>query len=215
MRQRWYRVDKLTGCLPIPTAFSNRAWDNEDWQTGEVGEIDNPYRKFDRTPPPILMGLDHICGTPEQFLEGEIYPSPLPDTKYRPDGLPECCGAISDILYLGGFSQPQARDALVLGGSSWYCTDYTVFWGGALVTELPPFAAAPQPQLWRSVDAEVYLWAPNTWPFFVPYWRVYVANYPFFNTSYSAPASWDGHGCQVFQRLSGTDGPDEIEVCCG
>lgn len=214
VKQRWYRVPVGSACLEYPTIFNNRCWESEDYDTGDVGEIDRPYRKFDKRLPPVIGDVDHICGTPDQFRYGQLYNPALPPTLYAADGLPLCCRPPLEPILMSGIDALILRSELLMSGSSWYCRKLTAIWSPTVMRELMPFPADPFPRFWRSADAEVSLWAPGQPPFTGPNdWLLYSATTPYFNTRW-VTSSWTGNGCRVFTRTSG-GGPDTVEVCCG
>lgn len=92
---RWRRAAPNAPTLGFPTAFMNAEWLDEGYdqpqlaQVGEVVPADRPYVFGGE-----LVGLDyqHVCGTPEQFLNGVEY-DPDRDVVYDEQGLPLCCNA--------------------------------------------------------------------------------------------------------------------------
>jgi len=83
-RVRWYRVPDGTPALPIPHSFTHTTWLPESWlpNPGEpgcdVGEFKG-MRKYDKGALPIgWRPPTKFIGTPEQWLNGSVYPTDQP-----------------------------------------------------------------------------------------------------------------------------------------
>ena len=65
-------------------------YQDEPWQQrpGEVFGEPRPYSPFTT---PIGLNYAHVCGTPEEFVDGAFF-DPDADVKYDEQGLPVCCG---------------------------------------------------------------------------------------------------------------------------
>lgn len=106
---RWYEATPDAKTLPFASALNNLILAGEDtsWYPVAVGEVFGS--KYTQQPPnqnPLALG-DHYCGTREDFGGHGQIDEDSPPVKYRPDGLPECCG---DLF--------EARGGLGLGGTT-------------------------------------------------------------------------------------------------
>lgn len=82
--------------LPFPTVFSSRDWTADPWRYNGLGEAFGHARPYDGLwNIPGLVG-DHICGTPEDFLEGPAWPPVGPALEYDADGIPTCCDRLQE-----------------------------------------------------------------------------------------------------------------------
>lgn len=110
---RWFVVPPGTPTIGVPSIVCDLDWEDEPYAYGDVGEVWGEPRKYDRRPAPSVAGIDHVCGTLEDFEKGASEPSPVP-VGYAPDGLPFCCRPGGGFNW-GGFVQPYS-----LGILGWY-----------------------------------------------------------------------------------------------
>lgn len=80
--------------LPVPSCINSRNWDANPWRELDVGEISDTA-KFEYTTPIPGSGQGHYCGTPDQWLNGDVYDPSLPPVTYNPQNLPACCEPVS------------------------------------------------------------------------------------------------------------------------
>lgn len=87
----WRKADPRDGTLGFPSRICSLDWATQPWIAEGVGEVYGADRTFIRKP---LMGPvpgKHICGTEDEFRNGEILDLTRPLTVYLPSGLPVCC----------------------------------------------------------------------------------------------------------------------------
>jgi len=87
----WYPADTDKGPLPFPSKICSLDWMGEKHLKEGVGEIWNRPRPFKNRRTPLGIEGDHICGTPDEFLNGEVLDPSRPITKYTTSGVPLCC----------------------------------------------------------------------------------------------------------------------------
>jgi Fibronectin type III domain len=85
----WYRTS--LPFLPFPTVFGSRAFDETRPLPYPLGEVGGAWATYNgKWNIAGLLG-GHICGTPDQFLNGYDPANPGPPLTAGPDGIPTCC----------------------------------------------------------------------------------------------------------------------------
>jgi len=85
----WYITTKPF--FPYPTVFSSNDWDAAPYKKTGLGEVYGFGRPYDGLESmPGLVG-DHICGSPDDFLNGPAWPPVGPPLVYDSDWIPTCC----------------------------------------------------------------------------------------------------------------------------
>jgi len=86
----WYFTD-----LPFiesETVVNNRTWDSDDTRDLVTGELFGAEKKYNGLWSIPGMTGEHICGTAEEFAQGQPWPYTGTPRQYDPDNIPVCCG---------------------------------------------------------------------------------------------------------------------------
>lgn len=106
---KWIPCAKGAPALGIPSVICNRMMDDEPYQFDDLGEVWRAKRPPNNAKAiPGALGA-HVCGTPQQFREGERRDETLPPVIYTTSGLPRCCNPAivgAGGIGIGGVSVP-------------------------------------------------------------------------------------------------------------
>jgi hypothetical protein len=88
---RWYRTHDDAPTLPFPSFVTSRDWREDHTTPTPLGEVWDAPRTFYRGDPIPGANGQHVCGTEEEFWNGQKYDPAAPPTVYHPSGIPICC----------------------------------------------------------------------------------------------------------------------------
>lgn len=113
---QWYKCAPGAPTLGFESCLNSLDWAGFPWLRRGPGEVFNAPREYHQANP--IAGADghHVCGTEEDFRDGERYLPDLPPVEYSPEGLPRCCGVVGGVVLGGSGFVPQAVGAAVVGG---------------------------------------------------------------------------------------------------
>jgi len=116
--------------------YQDQPWEQ---RPGEVFGEPRPYSPFTT---PIGLTYDHVCGTPEEFIEGAFLDPDL-DLKYDEQGLPLCCGGpIVPVLPLVVGFEATLQEVLNPGNSCATAQPLTLGqWYNFFLPAMLPYAA--------------------------------------------------------------------------
>lgn len=113
---RWYKCVPGAPTLGWESNINSLDWTCMPWLRTGKGEVFNAPREYHQQPPvPGALG-QHVCGTEEDFRDGEKYLPDLPPVVYSPEGLPTCCGTVGGVVLGGTGVVPQITGGVVVGG---------------------------------------------------------------------------------------------------
>lgn len=98
---QWYKAAPGAPSLGFPTSFMSLDWlsstdtreqpnyQDQPWEQ-RPGEVFGEARPYTPRPVPIGLNYAHVCGTPEEFVDGAGF-DPFREVEYDEQGLPLCC----------------------------------------------------------------------------------------------------------------------------
>lgn len=90
-RVRWMEAAPDAEVLPFPSVILSRQQEQDDWLPIEPGEVADALRTTTLERAPAGTGTGHICGTEEEFNNGEVFDPTREPLQYGSYGLPLCC----------------------------------------------------------------------------------------------------------------------------
>lgn len=91
VRVRWYRAPPGAKVFPGRHMFGLGYWDMDRLEWPGLGQIEPPALKYDTGwTPPTAHGL-HVCGRPQDYLDGLDITAAGPPVRYDRWGIPTCC----------------------------------------------------------------------------------------------------------------------------
>jgi len=91
VKVKWYPADLTKGPLPFPSRISSHDWATEPHRTEGVGEVWNTDRDFNHAKNLGPIPGPHVCGTEDEFRNGEVFDPARPTMEYHASGIPKCC----------------------------------------------------------------------------------------------------------------------------
>jgi len=98
---RWYFAPEGAKCLPFPTVFASRNWDDEFTPKKGVGEVYGAKRPWRNGETPAGVDGQKPCGKREDYEKGVVY-DPTRNVIRNADGISSCCAKAKGKFINGG-----------------------------------------------------------------------------------------------------------------